>query len=118
MAGRGEEPLDDHVVQIAGNPLAILEHNQLLALLLRPGPVEGEGGPPGEGRQQHGIVVTHHLPGGLGDDQDPAQSAGAGERNARAGPSGTGASQSRRRLVDRPRSCASPGRTPLRSRFP
>jgi len=55
-------------VQVAGDPLAVAEHLQLLALLLGPGPLQGEGGLPGEilalritGTSGRRLVGQQHL---------------------------------------------------------
>ena len=54
----GEQPLDDHVVQVPGDPLAVLQHHQQLAFLLGAGAFQGERGLAGEAGQQRRVVVA------------------------------------------------------------
>ena len=57
----GEESLDDLVVQVAGDPLAVGGDGQLGAVADRLRPVECEPGLVGEGRQQRPLLVRRRL---------------------------------------------------------
>ena len=48
----GEQPLDHHVVEVAGDPLPVGDHGELLAVGHRLGAVQRQGGLVGEGGEQ------------------------------------------------------------------
>jgi hypothetical protein len=48
----GEDPLDDVIVQVAGDPVAVLGHVAPAEQLLAGGQVQGQGGLVGEGADQ------------------------------------------------------------------
>ena len=77
----GEEPLDHHVVQVPGDPLAVLQHDEQLALLLRPGPFERQRGLAGEARSAaSGPRRRPRLAGPAGDHQQAVQGVGGRQR--------------------------------------
>jgi hypothetical protein len=73
-AGR-EQPLDDHVVQVPGDPFPVPEDREQLSFLLRPDTLQGERGVPGEGRQLYRVLLQELPAGGPGHDQHAVQSS-------------------------------------------
>jgi hypothetical protein len=91
-AGR-EQPLDDHVVQVPGDPFPVPEDREQLSFLLRPDTLQGERGVPGEGRQLYRVLLQELPAGGPGHDQHAVQSPRTRQRDGhrravrhRAGP--------------------------------
>ena len=62
-----EEPLDDDVVEVAGDPLAVGDHRQLLALDQGLGAVEPEGDLVGEAGEQVAVLHVEQSGVGVGD---------------------------------------------------
>ena len=58
----GEEPLDDAVVQVPGQPVAVLVHRDLAGALVEPGVLHGDAGGDGQGLDDH-LVVPGELVG-------------------------------------------------------
>ena len=73
----GEQALDHHVVQVAGDAFAVLEHHEQLPLLLRPGPLQGQRRLAGErGEQPHiGRRRTSAPPRRVGDGEQAEHGA-------------------------------------------
>ena len=84
-----EQPLNDDVVQVAGDALAVLQDDELLAFVLGAGPLEGEGGLPGEARQQGRLLLVVLGPAVvLGDDQHAVQGVGPQQGSRQSRPFG------------------------------
>ena len=82
-----EQGLDGPVMELLGDPLAVLEHGQALQLLLQPGILEGDGCLLGEGLDQlHGRLPQGRAALGVGHRQRAQGAATRREGTNRAGP--------------------------------
>jgi hypothetical protein len=82
-----EQPLDDLVVQVAGDPVAVFEDGQPLPVVLRAGELQGHRGLPGEhGHHQHVGVAERRRVLGLGDPQYAEHVLAGGQRHQRDRP--------------------------------
>src|SRR5512132_1703848 len=82
-----EQGLDGPVVQLLGDPLAVLEHGQALQLPLEAGVLQGHGGLLGESLYQlHGRLAQGRATAGVGNGQRAQDAAPHGQGTSRAGP--------------------------------
>ena len=63
----GEEPLDDDVVEVAGDPLAVGDHRELLAVGERLGAVERQRDLVGEAGEEVAVLHVEQARAGVGD---------------------------------------------------